>query len=114
MSSLPACLATEPSSWGSVRRTGQSPTLAVAFFTTGLYPARSYFKQKKQRREIFVKAARGVAFELSSESSFYSTFVIETLIESRLKPHLFIMYVNFPNLVLNTGLIFLRFKEVLF
>ena len=32
-------------------------------------------KKKKQRREIFVKAARGVAFELSSESSFYSTFL---------------------------------------
>lgn len=46
-----------------------------------------FHKKKKQRREIFVKAARGVAFELSSESSFYSTFVIETLIESRLKPH---------------------------
>lgn len=87
MPSLPACLATEPPSLRSVRRTGQSPTPAVSFFTTGLYPARSYFKQKKQRREIFVKAARGVAFELSSESSFYSTFVIETLIESRLKPH---------------------------
>jgi hypothetical protein len=113
VSSLPACLATEPSSLWSVRRTGQSPTLAVSFFTTGLYPVRSYFKQKKQRREIFVKAARGVAFELSSESSFYSTFVIETLIESRLKPHPF-MYVNFPNLVLNTGLIFLPFKEGLF
>lgn len=89
MPSLPACLATEPPSLGSVRRTGQSPTPAVSFFTTGLYPARSYFKQKKQRREIFVKAARGVTFELSSEYSFYSTFVIETLIESRLKPHPF-------------------------
>jgi hypothetical protein len=84
--SLPACLATEPPSLGSVRRTGQSPTPAVSF-TTGNYPARSYFKQKKQRREIFVKAARAVVFELSSESSFYSTFVIESLIESRLKPH---------------------------
>ena len=113
MPSLTACLATEPPSFFSVRRTGQSPTPAVSFFTTGLYPARSYFKQKKQRREIFVKAARGVAFELSSESSFYSTFVIETLkVDSSLTPYF--MYVNFPNLVLNTGLIFLRFKEVLF
>ena len=84
MPSLPACLATEPPSLGSVRRTGQSLTPAVSFFTTGLYAARSYFKQKKQRREIFVKAARAVVFELSSESSFYSTFVIETLID---KPH---------------------------
>ena len=114
MPSLPACLATEPPSLGSVRRTGQSPTPAVSFFTIGLYPARSYFKQKKQRRERFVKAARAVTFELSSEYSFYSTFLIETLIESRLKPHPLFMYVNFPNLVLNTGLIFLRFKEGLF
>jgi hypothetical protein len=97
--SLPACLVAEPPSLGSVRRTGQSPTPAVSFFPTGLYPARSYFKQKKQRREILVKAARRVAFELSSESSFYSTFVIE----SRLKPHPF-MYVNFPNLVIWTDL----------
>lgn len=81
MPSLPACLATEPPSLGSVRRTGQSPTPAVSFFTTGLYPARSYFKQKKQRGSK--------TFELSSEYSFYSTFVIETLIESRLKPHPF-------------------------
>lgn len=99
MPSLPACLVAEPPSLGSVRRTGQSPTPAVSFFPTGLYPARSYFKQKKQRREILVKAARRVAFELSSESSFYSTFVIE----SRLKPHPF-MYVNFPNLVIWTDL----------
>jgi hypothetical protein len=97
--SLPACLVAEPPSLGSVRRTGQSPTPAVSFFPTRLYPARSYFKQKKQRREILVKAARRVAFELSSESSFYSTFVIE----SRLKPHPF-MYVNFPNLVIWTDL----------
>jgi hypothetical protein len=68
-------------------------TPAVSFFTTGLYPARSYFKQKKQRREIFVKAARAVTFELSSEYSFY--FVIETLIESRLKPHPFFYVCEF-------------------
>jgi hypothetical protein len=53
-------LATEPSSFGSVRRTGQSPTLAVSFLQLDA------LKQKKQRREIFVKAARGVVFELSS------------------------------------------------
>lgn len=82
MPSLPACLATEPPSLGSVRRTGQSPTPAVSFFTTG--PARSYFKQKKQRREIFVKAARAVTFELSSFHSFFRLYFV---IESRLKPH---------------------------
>lgn len=107
MPSLPACLVAEPPSLGSVKRTGQSPTPAVSFFPTGFYPARSYFKQKKkQRREILVKAARRVAFELSSESSFYSTFVIE----SRLKPHPF-MYVNFPNLVIWTDLFPFKFKR---
>ena len=87
----------EPPSLGSVRRTGQSPTPAVSFFTTGLYPARSYFKQKKQRREIFVKAARAVTFELSSFFFFLLdfSFVIETLIESRLKPHPFFYVCEF-------------------
>ena len=56
--------------------------LAVSVFSTKLYPVWSYFKQKKQR-EIFIKAAMVVTFKLSSESSFYLNFVIE----STLNPH---------------------------
>jgi len=50
----------------------------------------SIFKQKKQKRFLKVEAARGFAFELSSESSFYS---IETLIESRKKTYPLIIYI---------------------
>lgn len=62
--------------------------------------------KEAKKGNIYTKEARAFAFELSSESSFYS---IETLIESRLKPYP-LLYICVCDLVRNNGLIFLRFQ----